>query len=204
MIQSGIRDGQGHLRSRRIQCWEPWPFKRARCGWEPYPQPGRGREPSVLCKIVTAVDVISKGRGALALGSRRGGRGGDRSRSGWRSNWPSAAPCLTTITLATRGRFHTIDGAVNRPRPVQSGGVPIVVRSEAGHHRYFGRGGDSSGGGPHADAVMWTGDPDVVAEYVDHLAPPGHPLADSTVLAASANSRHLGGCGSDGRRQCAC
>jgi alkanesulfonate monooxygenase SsuD/methylene tetrahydromethanopterin reductase-like flavin-dependent oxidoreductase (luciferase family) len=122
------------------------------------------RAPSVLAKIITAVDLVSKGRGTLTLAC-------DSDDFG-----PNDVDRLEEQLLLCRamldderptyaGRFYTIDGAVNRPRPVQSGGVPIVVRI--------------AGGAPvaapiateilrvaatHADAVTVAGGPDVVAD----------------------------------------
>jgi alkanesulfonate monooxygenase SsuD/methylene tetrahydromethanopterin reductase-like flavin-dependent oxidoreductase (luciferase family) len=122
------------------------------------------RAPSVLSKIVTAVDVISKGRGIVTLAC-------DSNEFG-----PNDVERLEEQLVLCRamldgkrptwaGRFYTIDGAVNRPRPVQSGGVPIVVR-------IAGRDPAAAPMGTvilrvaavHADAVVVAGGPDAVAD----------------------------------------
>lgn len=85
---------------------------------------GERRAPSILAKIVTGVDVISHGRAVLALDGDCG--------------TPDDAERLSEALIVARavlvdehptfgGRIYTIDNAVNRPAPVQSGGVPIVV-----------------------------------------------------------------------------
>ncbi len=83
-----------------------------------------GRPPSILAKIVTGIDVISHGRAVLSLdGGSTGGWGIERlaealevSRSVLEDERPTFA-----------GRFYSLDGAVNRPPPVQDGGIPVVV-----------------------------------------------------------------------------
>jgi alkanesulfonate monooxygenase SsuD/methylene tetrahydromethanopterin reductase-like flavin-dependent oxidoreductase (luciferase family) len=128
------------------------------------PKQAELRAPSVLCKIVTTVDVISKGRGALALAIDAEDVGAtdverlEEQLALCRSMFDDDRPSYA-------GRFYTIDGAVNRPRPVQSGGVPIVVR-------IGGRTPIATSvraeilrvAATHADAVIVDGDPDVVAD----------------------------------------
>jgi alkanesulfonate monooxygenase SsuD/methylene tetrahydromethanopterin reductase-like flavin-dependent oxidoreductase (luciferase family) len=82
------------------------------------------REPSILAKIVTGVDVISHGRGVLTLD------GDGRDPSGLDGLDEALTVCRLVLegthpTFA--GRIHSIDGAINRPLPVQPGGVPLVV-----------------------------------------------------------------------------
>jgi alkanesulfonate monooxygenase SsuD/methylene tetrahydromethanopterin reductase-like flavin-dependent oxidoreductase (luciferase family) len=82
------------------------------------------RAPSIVGKIVTGIDVISHGRGMLTFGVD-----GDD---------PYQVARLTEALQVARsllddeapkfaGSFYTLDGAFNRPSPVQSGGVPVVV-----------------------------------------------------------------------------
>ena len=110
------------------------------------------------------MDVISKGRGTLTLGCDSD----DFGPSDVERLEEQLAICRAMFdderpTYA--GRFYTVDGAVNRPRPAQAGGVPIVVRIA----------GKALGAAPiakeilrvaatHADAVIVAGGPDVVAE----------------------------------------
>jgi len=82
------------------------------------------RAPSILAKIVTGVDVISHGRGVLALD-------GD-CVTGTDAERLSEALIVSRAVLVDEhptyaGRIYSVDGAVNRPAPVQAGGVPIVV-----------------------------------------------------------------------------
>ena len=82
------------------------------------------RPPSILAKIVTGVDVISHGR-AIFTWDPGAGSVDDLDRlvesvSVGRAVLDDERPSLS-------GRYYSIDGAVNRPAPVQIGGVPIVV-----------------------------------------------------------------------------
>jgi len=82
------------------------------------------RAPSILAKIVTGVDVISHGRAVLALG------GDASSDDGAQRLSEALAVCRSVLEdehPTFRGRFYAIEDAVNRPAPVQSGGVPLVV-----------------------------------------------------------------------------
>jgi alkanesulfonate monooxygenase SsuD/methylene tetrahydromethanopterin reductase-like flavin-dependent oxidoreductase (luciferase family) len=87
-------------------------------------EPDQRRAPSILAKIVTGIDVISHGRAVLSLD-------GDRSN-------PADAERLVEALEVTRavledehptveGRIYSVADAVNRPAPVQSDGVPLVV-----------------------------------------------------------------------------
>ena len=82
------------------------------------------RAPSILAKIVTGIDVISHGRGILALD-------GDPSEPSDAERLSEALTVCRTVLeddLPTyAGRIYRVDAAVNRPAPVQAGGVPVVV-----------------------------------------------------------------------------
>lgn len=82
------------------------------------------RPPSILAKIVTGIDVISHGRAVLSLdGGGPGGWGPERLAEALevcRSVLEDERPTFT-------GRFYSLDGAINRPAPVQQGGIPVVV-----------------------------------------------------------------------------
>ncbi len=121
------------------------------------------RNPAVLAKIVTTLDVLSGGRAVLGIGM---GAAGDRSltsavvspdRSGDGIGGPvahSPAPPLTGDERRDRlaegvlicramfsdeaptfeGQYYRIEKADNRPRPVHAGGVPILVDGEGDEH----------------------------------------------------------------------
>jgi alkanesulfonate monooxygenase SsuD/methylene tetrahydromethanopterin reductase-like flavin-dependent oxidoreductase (luciferase family) len=82
------------------------------------------RAPSILAKIVTGVDVLSHGRAVLSLDADCAGRDDgeriDEALTVTRAVLEDAHPAFA-------GRIYSVDGAVNRPAPVQSGGVPLVV-----------------------------------------------------------------------------
>ena len=82
------------------------------------------RPPSMVGKIVTGIDVISHGRAVLTygLGAPDGGRGA-RTIEAIRVG----RALLEDETPTFEGTFHRVVEAMNRPRPVQSGGVPVVV-----------------------------------------------------------------------------
>ena len=83
------------------------------------------RLPSMVAKIVTGVDVISHGRAMLSLGIDRGEGAGAIQRLG-----EELAVCralLTEEAPSYGGRFYQLDHATNRPRPVRTGGIPLLV-----------------------------------------------------------------------------
>jgi alkanesulfonate monooxygenase SsuD/methylene tetrahydromethanopterin reductase-like flavin-dependent oxidoreductase (luciferase family) len=112
------------------------------------------RPPSILAKIVTGVDVISRGRSVLSLD-------GDTERDSDVDRLSEALEVCRAILEdghpTFEGRIYHVDGAVNHPAPVQAGGVPLVVFLEDS-------GPDLSAllevCGPAADAVVVDGDPD--------------------------------------------
>jgi alkanesulfonate monooxygenase SsuD/methylene tetrahydromethanopterin reductase-like flavin-dependent oxidoreductase (luciferase family) len=106
------------------------------------------RAPSILAKIVTGIDVISHGRAVLSLGVDVNGD----------EDSDDAVRLLEAVTVSRlvleggaptfAGRFYSIDGAVNKPAPVEPGGIPIVVFIH----------GDSDGLRNSIEAVMGTAD----------------------------------------------
>jgi len=125
------------------------------------PSGAERRAPAVLAKIVTTVDVISHGRGVLALGweAEPGGQEADRLAE----RLQVCRAVLEDETPRFAGRFYHVDGAVNRPGPVQRGGVPIVVFAGPGAPV---RPGLLRVAGHFADAVIVEGDAASVAEAV--------------------------------------
>jgi alkanesulfonate monooxygenase SsuD/methylene tetrahydromethanopterin reductase-like flavin-dependent oxidoreductase (luciferase family) len=91
-----------------------------------------GREarlPSMLTKIITSVDVISHGRSVLALRLESGADESEVSRVAealqvCRVMFDDESPTFS-------GVHYAIEGAVNRPAPVQVGGIPLVVFADA-------------------------------------------------------------------------
>ncbi len=85
---------------------------------------GERRAPSILAKIVTGVDVISHGRAVLSLDGD-GGSDSDTERLS-----EALAVCRAVLVEdhpTYAGRIYAVDDAVNRPAPVQPGGIPLVV-----------------------------------------------------------------------------
>ncbi|MGA2835396.1 MAG: LLM class flavin-dependent oxidoreductase [Acidimicrobiales bacterium] len=118
------------------------------------------RPPSILSKIVTGVDVISHGRAVLSLD------GDCADEADPERLYEAMTVCRAVLRddLPTySGRIYTIDGALNRPRPVQPGGVPIVVFV---HGSGPGRAGLLEVGVRWADAVVADGGADGVRDAV--------------------------------------
>ncbi|WP_230671956.1 LLM class F420-dependent oxidoreductase [Rathayibacter sp. Leaf248] len=95
------------------------------------------RNPMHLAKIATTVDVVSGGRVEMGIG-------GGWYEHEWRAygyGFPRIAERLgrldegvqimrqawTTGSATLDGRYYTVDGAINRPLPLQEGGIPLWV-----------------------------------------------------------------------------
>jgi len=109
------------------------------------------------------VDVLSHGRAVLSLDADCGD-GADAKR---------LSEALTVIRSVLEdevptfaGRIYSVDGAVNRPAPVQPGGVPIVVFL---HGDGPDRGVLLTEAVRTADAVVVTEGPDAAADAVDEV-----------------------------------
>ena len=103
-----------------------------RLGAVPFGPSAGGRPPSMVVKIVTAIDVLSHGRGIVAFGmGSNGDRAGDKDSDGDVRRVVEALRVGRTMledeapTFA--GSIYAVDRAFNRPGPVQKGGVPLVV-----------------------------------------------------------------------------
>ncbi len=95
------------------------------------------RNPAVLAKQVTALDVISGGRAILGIGAAWF----DTEHAGLGFTFPPLSERFERLEEALQicramftedapsfeGRHYRIDKAVNRPRPVHPGGPPILV-----------------------------------------------------------------------------
>jgi len=91
------------------------------------------RAPSIVAKIVTAVDVISHGRALLVVGSD--GQTAAASRGHLREALMVTAGVVNGTDTTFDGTYFSIHGASNRPAPVQVDGVPVlaVVDCAGGH-----------------------------------------------------------------------
>jgi F420-dependent oxidoreductase-like protein len=95
------------------------------------------RNPAMLAKIVTTLDVLSSGRGILGIGAawnedEHRGYGFEfpplRERFERLEDALEIARAMFSQEQATyRGRRHHVDGVLNYPRPVRPGGPPIMV-----------------------------------------------------------------------------
>ena len=95
------------------------------------------RNPALLAKMVTTLDVISGGRALLGIGaawneSEHAGYGFDYPPIGERMDRLEEA--LTIIKLmfteerpSFQGKHYRIDRALNSPRPIQKGGPKVLV-----------------------------------------------------------------------------
>ncbi|HVC70356.1 MAG TPA: LLM class F420-dependent oxidoreductase [Acidimicrobiales bacterium] len=95
------------------------------------------RNPALLAKEVTTLDVLSGGRAVLGIGAAW--FQGEHDALGF--SFPPLAErfdrleealtiCRSMFTEdapSFEGRYYRISGAVNRPRPIQQGGPPILI-----------------------------------------------------------------------------
>jgi len=95
------------------------------------------RNPALLAKTVTTLDVISHGRAILGLGAAWN----DVEHAGYGFDFPPVGERLSRLDEALQicklmftqerpsfeGRYYRIDGALNSPRPIQPGGPQIMV-----------------------------------------------------------------------------
>ena len=95
------------------------------------------RNPALLAKTVTTLDVISGGRAILGMGaawneSEHRGYGFDFPRVGERLDRLDEALTICRKMFSEdrptfEGRFYRIESALNQPRPIQAGGPRILV-----------------------------------------------------------------------------
>ncbi len=124
------------------------------------------RQPVLLAQTAAAVDVISGGR--LDLGAGVGGAFNEAQRNEWLAAGVDpkerGARMNEIVRLCKRlwtedrvtheGRFHTVRGATLDPKPVQTGGVPLLLAC------HLATGGDAQyrRAGRHADGVIGISD----------------------------------------------
>lgn len=102
------------------------------------------RNPALLAKMVTTLDVLSKGRAILGIGAawnedEHAGYGFDFPAIGRRMDRLDEAVHIAKLMFTEErptfhGKFFHIDGALNVPRPIQPGG-PKVLIGGAGEQR---------------------------------------------------------------------
>ena len=148
------------------------------------------RNPGLLAKEVTTLDVISKGRAILGLGAAWN----EDEHVGYGFEYPPIARRMDrlaeAVTIARlmfteerpsfEGKFYRIDRALNVPRPIQKGGPKVLI----------------GGGGEkrtlrilaeHGDIGHWFGGPieDLKrkkAVFEEHCAAVGRNPTDVTIL----------------------
>ena len=95
------------------------------------------RNPALLAKTVTTLDVVSKGRALLGLGAAWN----DSEHAGYGFEFPPIGERMDrldeALTICRRmfteerpsftGRHYRIERALNVPRPIQAGGPPILI-----------------------------------------------------------------------------
>jgi F420-dependent oxidoreductase-like protein len=125
------------------------------------------RNPALLAKQVTTVDVLSGGRAVLGIGAAW--FEGEHRAYGW--PFPAAAERLDRLEEAVQvcrlmfteeapsfdGRWYSLAQAWNSPRPIRSDGIPIMIGGggERRTLRIVAR---------HADISNVAGNPEVVAK----------------------------------------
>ena len=102
------------------------------------------RNPALLAKTVTTLDVISGGRAILGIGAAWN----DDEHAGYGFGFPPVGERMARLEEAVQicramftetapsfaGRYYTIDHALNYPRPVRPSGIPILIGG-SGEHR---------------------------------------------------------------------
>jgi alkanesulfonate monooxygenase SsuD/methylene tetrahydromethanopterin reductase-like flavin-dependent oxidoreductase (luciferase family) len=95
------------------------------------------RNPALLAKMVTTLDVISKGRAILGIGAAWY----EEEHDGFGFAFPRAGERLDRLEEAVQicralfrddrpsfgGRYYSVADARNVPRPIQAGGPPIMI-----------------------------------------------------------------------------
>jgi len=95
------------------------------------------RNPALLAKVVTTLDIVSSGRAILGLGAAWN----EDEHRGYGYDFPPVGERLNRLEEALQicramfreeapsfeGRYYRIEGALNSPRPIQPGGPPIMI-----------------------------------------------------------------------------
>ncbi len=95
------------------------------------------RNPAYLAKVVTTLDIISSGRAILGIGAAWN----DDEHAGYGFGFPPVTERMERLEEALQicramftqeapsftGRHYAITAALNRPRPIRPGGIPILI-----------------------------------------------------------------------------
>src|SRR5436309_6061994 len=95
------------------------------------------RNPALLAKVVTTLDIVSSGRAILGIGAAWN----EDEHRGYGYEFPPVGERLSRLEEALQicramfreeaprfdGRYYRIQGALNFPHPVQPGGPPIMI-----------------------------------------------------------------------------
>jgi len=95
------------------------------------------RNPAILAKQVTTLDIISQGRAVLGIGAAWF----EAEHAGLGVNFPGIGERMDRLEEALQicramfrderptfsGRYYSVDGAINQPPPLQPGGPPILI-----------------------------------------------------------------------------
>jgi F420-dependent oxidoreductase-like protein len=145
------------------------------------------RNPALLAKMVTTLDIVSSGRAILGIGAawnddEHGGFGFDFPRVGERLERLEEAvqicqAMFTEEAPSFQGKHYRIEEALNFPRPIRDGGPPILI----------GGGGEKKTlrlVAQYADACNLFGTADIVRHKLDvlerHCADVGRDPAEIT------------------------
>jgi len=145
------------------------------------------RNPALLAKIVTTLDVISQGRAVLGIGAawyepEHDGLGFDFPGTGERMDRLAEAVQICRALFREEqptfaGRYYRIEEARNVPRPLRPGGPPIMIGG-SGERRTLRLVAQ------YADVCNITGGPDTVAHKLEvlrrHCADVGRDPAEVT------------------------
>lgn len=130
------------------------------------------RNPAFLAKVVTTLDIISRGRAMLGIGAAWF----EEEHDAYGFEFPAVRDRMNRLEDAVQicramfqqdeatfaGHHHDVVGALNRPRPVRAGGPPILI----------GGGGEQRTlklVAQHGDACNIFGDPDGVRHKLSVL-----------------------------------
>jgi len=131
------------------------------------------RNPAILAKQVTALDVISKGRAVLGIGAAWY----DVEHASLGVEFPPVGERMDRLEEALQicramfrderptfeGRYYTVKDAINQPAPLQPGGPPILIGGQ-GEKRTL------KLAAQYADAVNLTSDRAEIPHKIDVLA----------------------------------
>jgi F420-dependent oxidoreductase-like protein len=95
------------------------------------------RNPALLAKVVTTLDIVSSGRAILGIGAAWN----ESESRAYGYDWPPTAErferledalqicrgMLTQERTTFHGKRHGVDGAISAPQPVQPGGPKIMI-----------------------------------------------------------------------------